>query len=132
MTTTTANRYDKIPKQWERFLSRGCSMQDFTKDLYNYLYQRFGFIAHYNRHQFWEERFGRPDGLRETIRAITECPDYLLGYKDEDREVSRRLKGILRAYSSVLLQQVRGRELDMLKANRAAITARISELEALK
>jgi hypothetical protein len=129
MTTKTVDKYELVLRHWERFLSRGCRFQDFTKDLYDYLYQRFGFIAHYNRSQFWEVRFNSPEELESTIRSILDSPEYALGYHEDDRENSRHMRYMLQTYATVLVHQAEDRQLALLKTRRAAMDQEIQRLE---
>jgi hypothetical protein len=42
---------------WKRFINSGCKYTQFTKGLYNHLILHCGFIAHYNRAEFYNLYF---------------------------------------------------------------------------
>ena len=48
---------EKILGHWLRFLKNGLRREDFTKALYNHIYQNCDFIAHYDIHRFYEYYF---------------------------------------------------------------------------
>lgn len=58
----TAAEKEKVLSNWLRFLRNGLQRNDFTKALYNHLYQHCDFIAHYNIHGFASEYFETGDG----------------------------------------------------------------------
>ena len=60
----------RIAKAWTRFLKGGLKPTQFTKNLYQHLHQHCGFIAHYNIHGFYEERFQDIDGRLRTFEVL--------------------------------------------------------------
>ncbi len=55
----SAQEKDKVLQAWKRFLKSGCAKAQFTELLYHHLSQHCSFIAHYDRHGFYEVYFGR-------------------------------------------------------------------------
>ena len=53
----TAKEKERVLKAWERFLKGGCKFEQFTKALYQHLTLHCSFIAHYNRHGFYNYYF---------------------------------------------------------------------------
>lgn len=49
----------KILRAWVRFLESGCKKNQFTEALYHHLSQHCSFIAHYDRHGFYDFYFER-------------------------------------------------------------------------
>jgi len=49
----------KVLRAWVRFLECGCSKNQFTEALYHHLSQHCSFIAHYDRHGFYDFYFER-------------------------------------------------------------------------
>jgi hypothetical protein len=62
----TAQQKNKVLHAWARFLKGGCLKSQFTEDLYNHLTQHCSFIAHFDRHGFYNFYFERitPDLAR--------------------------------------------------------------------
>lgn len=60
----SAKEKESVLKQWKTFLKFGCRFQHFTDRLYQHLIMHCGFIAHYNRHGFYEHYFTSVDGRR--------------------------------------------------------------------
>ena len=62
----SAEEKRKVLRAWTRFLKSGCTKAQFTKDLYHHLSQHCSFIAHFDRHGFYNVYFDRitPDLFR--------------------------------------------------------------------
>ncbi len=62
----SAAEKQKVLRAWKRFLKGGCTKSQFTEDLYHHLSQHCSFIAHFNRHGFYDFYFDgpSPDVLR--------------------------------------------------------------------
>jgi hypothetical protein len=62
----SADEKRKVLRAWTRFLKSGCAEAQFTKDLYHHLSQHCSFIAHFDRHGFYNFYFDRitPDLFR--------------------------------------------------------------------
>ncbi len=56
----SADEKRKVLRAWIRFLRNGCQKTQFTQDLYRHLIQHCSFIAHYDRHGFYNVYFERP------------------------------------------------------------------------
>lgn len=50
---------EKVFQAWKRFLKNGCAKAQFTELLYHHLSQHCSFIAHYDRHGFYDFYFGQ-------------------------------------------------------------------------
>ena len=74
----TAKEKLKVAKQFKKFLEGGFKFEDFSKSLYKYLHVNYGFIAHYDRHGFYETEFGT---LEDRIRFLNRLMD---GYWADD------------------------------------------------
>lgn len=61
----SANEKMKVYKKWIQFLNTHFKQTQFTKHLYNHLYQHCGYIAHYNLNGFYGNYFGH--GLHSTL-----------------------------------------------------------------
>ena len=61
----TAKEKELVLKQWRTFLKHGCKWEHFTTRLYDHLIQHCSFIAHYNRHGFYDVYFTSVDGRRK-------------------------------------------------------------------
>ena len=57
----TAQEKFKLVKQFERFVKGGFNWEHFTPRVYEHLHLHCGFIAHYNRHGFYETYFPNVD-----------------------------------------------------------------------
>ena len=64
----------KIYNRWVRFSEEGFKESDFTKNLYRYLSNSFGFIAHYNQSGFFDALFFEPKDRRITLDLIVSYP----------------------------------------------------------
>ena len=58
----SADEKSKVLCAWKRFLESGCEKTRFTEALYHHLIQHCCFIAHYDRHGFYDFYFGRIEG----------------------------------------------------------------------
>jgi hypothetical protein len=58
----SADEKSKVLHAWKRFLESGCEKTRFTEALYHHLIQHCCFIAHYDRHGFYDFYFGRIEG----------------------------------------------------------------------
>ena len=61
----TAKEKELVLKQWITFLKYGCRWEHFTDRLYQHLIMHCAFIAHYNRHGFYDEYFTSVNGRRK-------------------------------------------------------------------
>ncbi|HMX98730.1 MAG TPA: hypothetical protein PK473_03145 [Nitrosomonas sp.] len=76
-----------IQIQWEKFVKSGFNASRFTKDLYEAMYKRGRFIAHYSREGFHKERFLTVDGLDFTflmMREVKELKELLYSVDTEE------------------------------------------------
>lgn len=64
-----------ILNQWLRLLELPSASSRFTVDLYDAMYTRGHFIAHYNRQGFYKARFWRLADFDETLRMMNEVKD---------------------------------------------------------
>ncbi len=55
----SATEKTTVLRAWIRFLDNGCKKNQFTKALYDHLIQHCSFIAHYDRHGFYNVYFER-------------------------------------------------------------------------
>lgn len=55
----------RVIKAWARFLKGGCRFEQFTVALYEHLILHCSFIAHYNRHGFYDHYFTSPERKRQ-------------------------------------------------------------------
>lgn len=55
----SAQEKEKVFQAWKRFLKSGCAKTQFTELLYHHLSQHCSFIAHYDRHGFYDFYFGQ-------------------------------------------------------------------------
>lgn len=61
---------EKIVKQFVKFAESGFTEESFTKAIYNHLHLHCGFIAHYNKDGFYQERFTGYENVCATVRGI--------------------------------------------------------------
>lgn len=85
------------------FLSKDCPLSAFSNRVYSHLSNTFGHIAHYNKHQFYEEFFlddsSKIEFLRQTLQwSFFGDPNFT--YSDVERVVSARIRrsGLLEIY----------------------------------
>lgn len=58
----SADEKSKVLHAWKKFLESACEKNRFTEALYHHLTLHCSFIAHYDRHGFYDFYFGRIDG----------------------------------------------------------------------
>jgi len=85
------------------FLAKDCPLTAFSNRLYSRLSNTFGHIAHYNKHQFYQEFFLDDASKIEFLRQTLQWPffgDPNFTYSDVERAVSARIKhsGLLEIY----------------------------------
>lgn len=59
----------KVLHQWDQFLKSNCAKDKFTERLYDHLSQHCSFIAHYDRHGFYDTYFEEPE---DTIHFLSQ------------------------------------------------------------
>ena len=75
---------EKILKNWCRFIKSGFKKGNFTDALYQHLHLHCGFIAHYNRRQFYNEYFIDPEDTLKFMNCFeSECPASWMHFKDD-------------------------------------------------
>jgi hypothetical protein len=62
-------------EQWLHFLNMPASYTRFTNDLYEAMYSRGGFIAHFDRAGFFKARFGTLGAFDETLKMMRKVPE---------------------------------------------------------
>jgi len=55
----SAQEKNRVLQAWKRFLKSGCEKTQFSEGLYHHLSQHCSFIAHYDRHGFYDFYFGQ-------------------------------------------------------------------------
>ena len=63
----TAPQKRRILGDWVRFFETEMEFKRFTKRLYEHLIQHCSFIAHFNRHGFFDTYFANPEGLQDFL-----------------------------------------------------------------
>ena len=65
----SAQKKEKVLRQWELFLKSGCEEKRFTKALYEHLIYHCSFIAHYNISGFYSTYF---DEGEDTVHFLSQ------------------------------------------------------------
>ena len=68
----TAQKKEKVLRNWESFLKSGCSRTQFTKALYEHLINHCSFIAHYDIHGFYATYFEEGE---DTVQFLSQFDD---------------------------------------------------------
>jgi hypothetical protein len=63
----TAKEKEMVLKQWVTFVKNGFKWEQFTDRLYKHLTLHCSFIAHYNRHGFYQTYFEQPE---DTVKFL--------------------------------------------------------------
>lgn len=130
----SAHQKEILAKSFEKFLASGLKRELFTQGLYKHLSLYFGFIAHYDIHGFYAERFASPSGRRETIEMMLGASPWM--FKDENTsgngDLNLELVEIMRTYAATLFQSADSDELTALKEKQLAVDRRITFLERRK
>ncbi len=63
----TAQQKRRVLGDWVRFFKNGATFKRFTKRLYEHLTLHCSYIAHFNRHGFFDTYFGNPEGLQHFL-----------------------------------------------------------------
>ena len=84
----TVEDKEKFIKHFKRFVLGGFRKTIFHKWFYTRLSLCFGFIAHYNKHGFYEEKFSSVAKQIDFLRSILDFPCYgdpAYTYSDAER-----------------------------------------------
>ena len=94
-----------VIKAWARFLKGGCRFSQFTKALYQHLILHCSFIAHYDRHGFYDHYFTTPERKRRFFSQFDEaqgCQSVELGASwwltGEHEDLNRAMVQVASAY----------------------------------
>lgn len=106
-----------IINAWDSFLKNGLKEGAFTRRLYSYLMNQFGFIAHYNREGFLNERFRDYCDIKDTFNQILNAERY---YFDDARteyaDLNRAVRDLTEKHCDAVLavfKQKKIRELEV-------------------
>lgn len=111
-----------LQKQWDRFIKSNYSYHRFTKDLYNAMYTKGGFIAHYNKEGFYKARFCTLSDLDHTMTLMNSIPELytLLDNTHTEHLINSRNNVIDVEYRSLIRERElideRMNTLDLMKA----------------
>lgn len=100
MPTFTDGKYTKakdkelIYKAMVNFIKNDFAQSKFTKALYTHLHLNFGFIAHYDLHGFYQNRFADPEGRIKTYEAISRAAGHDLN-KEDSGDLNRAIKDLV-------------------------------------
>jgi len=135
----TAQKKEKVLRNWERFLSSGCSRTQFTKALYEHLIMHCSFIAHYNLQGFYSTYFEEGEDTVHFLsqfdnsNGIPKSVEYgmIYWYTDPDyNDLNSEMCRVASKYIPVLIKVAR---LNQVKADTARAEALLSKhnLEAV-
>lgn len=101
----------KLAKQFAKLIENPTMYHKFTKDLYEYMYIRGEFIAHYNREGFFKARFWSLNDFDTTLDIMRRNRELalLLDHVSTDALAMARYK-IAAMEANVLTQQARSLE----------------------
>lgn len=67
---------NKLKKAIIQFFKNDCKEQFFTKTIYEFLHQKCGFIAHFDKSNFYRFYFTSIEGMNNFINKINETLKY--------------------------------------------------------
>ena len=111
----SADEKSKVLHAWKRFLESGCEKARFTEALYHHLIQHCSFIAHLDRHNFYDFYFARIEGdlFRFLDQFDPEKPgisaEYGMTYWLDSHNTGSDLNRAMRETAGPYLQKVRQR-----------------------
>jgi hypothetical protein len=105
-TWAPAKKKAQFAKQLIRFIEGDFPHRQFTQALYHRLALTFGYIAHINRHLFYDTFFTSTEGKFHFLRQILQWPCYgdpAFTYSDVERALQSWLlqSGVLAKYEAV-------------------------------
>ena len=121
----TAQEKEKVLRNWESFLSSGCSKTMFTKALYHHLINHCSFIAHYDINGFYSTYFEEGEDTARFLsqfdnsNGIPKSIEYgmLYWYTDPDyNDLNSAMCSVASKYIPVLIKVAR---LNQVKADTA-------------
>ena len=135
----TAQKKEKVLRNWEGFLISGCSRTHFTKALYEHLITHCSFIAHYNLQGFYSTYFEEGEDTVHFLsqfdnsNGIPKSVEYgmIYWYTDPDyNDLNSEMCRVASKYIPVLIKVAR---LNQVKADTARAEALLSKhnLEAV-
>lgn len=116
-----------ILRAFKRLCTSGFKKTSLTKDLYRHLICNFGFIAHYNIHGFYEERFENPQGLAETFKMILSAHPNC--FEGDFGDINKELYLVAKEYAPSVSDLSKSRYKQQLIAAQERINTELARLE---
>ena len=134
----SAGEKRNVLRAWNRFISNGFKIADFTQALYSHLIQHSNFITHYDRGQFHETYFDRPE---DTLRFLDQfdrakrCQSVENGdswwlNKEDYADINNAMVDALAGKLPTIRQSLSGEELADARIELEAAQAKVNRLVA--
>lgn len=127
----SAEDKQKISNDFVFFVGSGFAKDKFTDRLYKHLMGHCGFIAHYNIHGFYDERFEDIDGRLSTFEQLSSMNGPYL--RDENTsgngDLNKRIKELATKLLPVVIRERDRRMLDHLEAQKSKTDMQIKSLQ---